>query len=220
MRIRRSQPTWTEYIHLHTASRCLLCHHHHCTAVVPRGWEKASACRLQVSLYCAVLCPIVYLQYLSRSSLHRLAGLPCRIFLSYGHHTVTREVHLVVFEAADVPFPGPFHLISHRCLYLCRVSSLHHPDAVLSVLVYNVEHTSFHFAPHVCSVLVLWVFMSLHYVKAGNIRSCAVFWQMAMLLLKIHRIMVLAYAAQPAMILRCIYLPWLLFVKLQCCVST
>ena len=38
--------------------------------------------------------------------------------------------------------------------------------------------------------------------------------QMAMLLLKIHRVMVLAYAALPAMILRCIYLSWLLFVKL------
>ena len=83
MRIRRSQPTWTEYIHLHTASRCLLCHHHHCTAVVPRGWEKASACRLQVSLYCTVLCQIVYLQYLSRSSLHRLAGLPCRMVITW-----------------------------------------------------------------------------------------------------------------------------------------
>ena len=35
-------------------------------------------------------CPL--LQYLSRSSLHRLAGLPCRLFLSYGLQLVTREV--------------------------------------------------------------------------------------------------------------------------------
>ena len=58
-------------------------HHHHWAAVVSRCWAKASACRHQVSLPCAVLCHIVSLQYLSRSSLHRLAGLPCRLFLSY-----------------------------------------------------------------------------------------------------------------------------------------
>ena len=57
------------------------------------GWAKASACRLQITLSCAVLCHIVSLQYLSRSSLHRLAGLPCRLFLSYGLQAVTREVH-------------------------------------------------------------------------------------------------------------------------------
>ena len=54
---------------------------------------NASACRLQVSLSCAVLCQIVSLQYLSRSSLYHLAGLPCHLFLSYGLHVVTREVH-------------------------------------------------------------------------------------------------------------------------------
>ena len=41
-----------------------------------RGCAKASACRLQITLSCAVLCHIVSLQYLSRSSLHFLAGLP------------------------------------------------------------------------------------------------------------------------------------------------
>ena len=58
-----------------------------------RGWTKASACHLQMTLFCAVLCHIVSLQYLSRSSLHRLAALRCRLFLSYGLHVVTREVH-------------------------------------------------------------------------------------------------------------------------------
>ena len=49
-----------------------------------RGWAKGSACRLQITLSCAaVLCHIVSLQYLTRSSLHRLAGLPWRLFLSY-----------------------------------------------------------------------------------------------------------------------------------------
>ena len=53
---------------------------------------------IEVSLSCAVLCQFVSLQYLSRSSLHRLAGLPCPS---------------VVFEAVDVPSPGPFHFVSH-----------------------------------------------------------------------------------------------------------
>ena len=47
-------------------------------------------------LACVVLssCQIVSLQYLSRSSLHRLAGILCRLFLSYyGLQVVTREVH-------------------------------------------------------------------------------------------------------------------------------
>ena len=55
-----------------------------------RGWTKASACCLQTTLSCAFLCHIVSLPYLSRSSLHRLAGLPCRLFLSYGLQLVTR----------------------------------------------------------------------------------------------------------------------------------
>ena len=37
--------------------------------------------RPQVSLFCAALCKIVSLQYLSRSSLHRLTGLPCHLLL-------------------------------------------------------------------------------------------------------------------------------------------
>ena len=70
--------------------------HHHYAAVVSRGWANASACCLQITMSCAVLCHIVSLQYLSRSSLHRLAGLPCRIFLSYGLQEVTREVHRLI----------------------------------------------------------------------------------------------------------------------------
>ena len=57
------------------------------------GRKHRHACRLQVSLSCAVLCQIVFFQYLFRSSLHRLAGLPCRLFLSYGLHMEPREVH-------------------------------------------------------------------------------------------------------------------------------
>ena len=68
-------------------------YYHHKAAVVSRGWAKASACRLQITLSCAFLCHFVSLLCLSRSSLRRLAGLPFRLFLSYGLQVVTREVH-------------------------------------------------------------------------------------------------------------------------------
>ena len=91
---------------------------------VSRGWTKASACRLQITLSCAVLCHIVSLQYLSRSSLHRLTGLPCRIFLSVicSPSGGTRGPS-VVFEAVDMPCLGPFHFFSQCTLYLCPLSS-------------------------------------------------------------------------------------------------
>ena len=60
----------------------------HQAAVVSHGWAKASACRLQVGLSYAVLCQIVSVQYLSRSSLNRLAGLPFRLFLCYSLQVV------------------------------------------------------------------------------------------------------------------------------------
>ena len=52
---------------------------HQWAAVVSRGWAKASRCRLQVNIS-----QILSLQYLSRSSLHHLTGLPCPLFLSDG----------------------------------------------------------------------------------------------------------------------------------------
>ena len=66
---------------------------HHGAAVVSRGWVKASACCLHVTLYWVALCQIVSLHYVSRSPLHRLASLPCRMLLSYGLQVVTREVY-------------------------------------------------------------------------------------------------------------------------------
>ena len=49
--------------------------------------------RRHLSLSCVVRYQIVSLQYLSRSSLHRLAGLPCGLFLPCGLQLVAREVH-------------------------------------------------------------------------------------------------------------------------------
>ena len=81
--------------------------HHHWAAVLSRGWAKASACRLQVSLSCAVLCQIVYL------SIH---GFPCRRFVSYGLQVATRQVHRS--SAVGVSCPGPFNPIVFTLLIM------------------------------------------------------------------------------------------------------
>ena len=109
------------------------------------GWAKVSAC-LQVSLSCAVLCQMVSLQYLSRSSLHRLAGLPCRLFLSYGLQVVTREVqrshlrrlicpaqdHLIFLTMLIIPMT--FVLSLTQMLVLLSVFGIF--IILLSILVY------------------------------------------------------------------------------------
>ena len=108
-----------------------------------RGWAKASACHPQMTLSCAVLCHIVSLQYLSRSSLHRLAGLPCRLFLSYGLQVVTREVHRSSLRRLICPAQD--HFIVLTVLIISMTCPLPDPDVGLSIFVCDVEHTSFHF---------------------------------------------------------------------------
>ena len=68
---------------------------HHSSSLGSRfvPWLGVGLSMPSPTLSCAVLCHIVSLQYLSRSSLHRLAGLPCRLFLSHGLQVLTREVH-------------------------------------------------------------------------------------------------------------------------------
>ena len=113
---------------------------------MPRGWAKALACCLQMS--CAVLCHIVSLQYLSRSSLHRLAGLPYNnlltSFLVIWSPSGDARGPSVVFEAVDMPCPGPFHF-SHSVDYIYEFCPLPNPDVGPSIFVCDVEHTSFHF---------------------------------------------------------------------------
>ena len=89
-----------------------------------RGWAKASACRLQTTLSCAFLCHIVSLQYLSRSSLHRLAGLPCRLFLSYGLQLVTREVHRSSLRRLICPAQDHFIFLTVLIISMTFVLSL------------------------------------------------------------------------------------------------
>ena len=50
----------------------------------------------------------------------------------------------VVFEAVDMPCPGPFHF-SHRVDYIYEFCPLPNPDVGPSIFVCDVEHTSFHF---------------------------------------------------------------------------
>ena len=126
------------------------------------------------------------LHYLPRSSLHRLAGLPCRIFLSLWSPSRDTQGPSVVFEAVDMPCPGPFHFshIADRC-------PLPDPDVGLSILACHAEHTSFHFG--LCGrKFVLCLFGQCpvhHYVIAGSIQELytCLFKQMARLLLKISR---------------------------------
>ena len=67
--------------------------HHHCAAMLSRGWAKASACCFHICLSCAILCQMLPFQYSSSSFLHRLAGLSLGLFLSYGFQVVIRSVH-------------------------------------------------------------------------------------------------------------------------------
>ena len=178
-----------------------------------RGWAKASACRLQITLYCALLCHIVSLQYLSMSSLHRLGGLPCRLFLSHGLQVVTREVNRSSLRR--MIFPAQDHLIVLTVLIISDFRPLPDPDVGLSIFVCDVEHISFHFGlsgrkfvlclfgqcPGLCTICHSWQHTGIVHLSLQ-----------ARLLVKMSRC--LAYAAQPAMILRCISVSWLFSLRL------
>ena len=130
-----------------------------------RGWAKASACRLQINLFCAFLCHIVSLQYLSRSSLHRLAGLPCRIFLSYGLQMVTREVHRSSLRRLICPAQEHFIFLTVLIISMTFVLSL--TQILVFPSLYVMLPNFFpvwYVRPQVCSVLV-W---SLHHIKKGK----------------------------------------------------
>ena len=99
-----------------------------------------------ISLFYAVLCQIVSLQYLSRASLHRLAGLPCRLFLSDGLQVVTCEVHRSYLRRLVCPAHNYFICLTLLIIYVNHnVCPLPDPDVRISILVCDVEHTYFHF---------------------------------------------------------------------------
>ena len=121
----------------------------------------------------------------------------------------------VVFEAVDMPCPGPFHF-SHSIDYIYEFCPLLNQDVGPSIFVCDVELLSILVcaaASLFCACLVS-VQVSAPYVIAGSTQELytCLFRQMARLLLEISRC--LAYAAQPAMILRCISLSWFFSLRL------
>ena len=181
-----------------------------------RGWAKATACRLQIAMYCDVLCHIVSVQYLSRSSLHRLAGLPCRLFVSYGIQVVIRIVHRSSLKRLICPAQDNFIFLTLLSISMTFVLPLIQMlvflslYAMLSILLSILVCA----AASLFSVCLVSVQVSASYVIAGSTQELytCLFRQIAMLLLKISRC--LAYAAQPAIILRCISLSWLFSLML------
>ena len=185
------------------------------------GWAKASACRLQITLSCAFRCHIVSLPYLSRSSLHRLAGLPCRLFLLCGLQVVTREVHRSSLRRLICPAHDHFIFITLLIISMTFVLSLTQMlvfqslYVIMSILLSSLVCAA---ASLFCACLVS-VQVSAPYVIAGSSQELytCLFRQMARLLLKMSRC--LAYAAQPAMILHCISLSWFVSLRLYCCAN-
>ena len=184
----------------------IIIHHHLQAAVVSHGWAKASARHLQITVLC---CPLpyrvarVFVQVVSPP----LGWSPLSTFLAIWSPTGDTQGPSVVFEAVDMPCPGPFHF-SHSVDYIYEFCPLPNPDVGPSIFVCDVEHTSFNLvcaaASLFCACLVS-VQVSAPYVIAGSTQELytCLFRQMARLLLKISRC--LAYAAQPAMIHRCIF---------------
>ena len=119
-------------------------HHHHWAAVVSRGWAKASACHLQITLSCAVLCHIVSLQYicpgrLSTAWLVSLVVFSCHMVSKWWH---ARSIGRLWGGWYALPMTISFFL---QCwLYLWLLSSPW-PRCWSFYLYCDVEHTSFHF---------------------------------------------------------------------------
>ena len=93
-------------------------HHHHCAAVVSRGWAKASACRLQVSLYSSYdFSDALHMRSIMRCPLpYRVAP----VFVQVISSLLSLVVFSYMVSTVDVPCPWPLHLFSHcrLCLWL------------------------------------------------------------------------------------------------------
>ena len=97
--------------------------------------------RPQHADFCAALFQIVPIQYLFRSSLRRLAGLPLRLCLSYGLQVVTSEVHRSSLRRLVCPVQDHYILFTLLVICITIVLSL----IQMIVLVRDAETTSFHF---------------------------------------------------------------------------
>ena len=87
----------------------------------------------------------VFVQVVSPS----LGWSPLSSFLVIWSPTGDTRGPSVVFEAVDMPCPGPFHF-SYSVDYIYDFCPLPDPDVGLSVFVCDVEHTSFHFCLLCC----------------------------------------------------------------------
>ena len=172
---------------------------------------------LQVSLPCAFPSQIVYRQYLPRSSFHRLARFPCRIFLSYGLHVFTSDVHRSLLRRL-MAGPEPLQFSHIAIISRTFVFSLTQRLVFLSLyVVLSILHTLVCAAASLLCACLVSVRISTPYVIADRtleLNTC-IFRHMTRLLLKITRR--LSYAAQPVKILRCICLPWFFSLMLLCC---
>ena len=154
--------------------------------------------------------------YLSRLSLHRLAGLPCRLFLSYGIQVMTSKVHRSSLRRLICPAQDHFIFLTVLIISMTFVLSLTQMLVFLSLYVM----LSILLSILVCAAASLFfaclvsVQVYAPYVIAGSTHELytCIFRQMAWLLLKMS--WCLAYAAQPAMILRCISLSWFFSLRL------
>ena len=144
--------------------------------------------------YPVLCCPLPYrvAPVFARSSLHRLAGLYCRLFLSYGLQVVTREVHRSSLRRLIYPTQDYFICLTVLIISMTFVLSLTQMlvflslyvmlSILLSILVCAAASLS-------CACLVS-VLVSAPYVIAGStheLHTC-LFRQMARLLLKISKV--------------------------------
>ena len=147
---------------------------------IVRGWAKASSCRLQVILYCAVLFHIVSFHYLSRSSLHRLAGHLVVFSCHYGIQVVTREVHRLSFRPLMCPAQDHFYFLTLLTMSVSIHLSSFWPRCY-SFCPYDVEHTSIHvglcgkkfdsvcLVPCFCTIGHIWQHTVVHLsLQAGD----------------------------------------------------
>ena len=149
---------------------------------------------IQVSLSWAVLCQIVSFQFLSRSSLHRLAGLPCLFGERVSKWWKARSNGRLWGGWCTIATTS-FSRIADYVYDFCPLPGT---EVGPFVFVCDVEHTYFHFG--LCGRKFVVCFPgSAPYIIAGSTQELytCLFRQMSMLLLKISRSF--AYAAQPAM---------------------
>ena len=108
---------------------------------------------------------IVYRQYLPRSSFHRLARSPCRLFLSYSLHVLTSgdDRSLLRWLMAR---PRTTSMFSH-CDYIYRTFAFSLTQRIFFLSLYvvlSILHTLV-WRPQVCSVLAWSVSGSLHHMS-------------------------------------------------------